>query len=104
MSIVRRTFELLGRTFGREGDLFLIAGPDLAEPEDLCLRVADRVKRLCERLAVPFIFKGSFDKANRTSAQGYRGPGLERGLKTLAAVRARVGVPVLTDVHETSQV
>ncbi len=100
----RVTFDLLGTTFGREGDLFLIAGPDLAEPEDLCLRVAERLKRACERLRVPFIFKGSFDKANRTSAEGYRGPGIERGLRTLAAVRARVGVPVLTDVHETWQV
>jgi 2-dehydro-3-deoxyphosphooctonate aldolase (KDO 8-P synthase) len=100
----RRTFDLLGRTFGAEGRLFLIAGPDLAEPRDLCLRVAERVRAACERLDVPFIFKGSFDKANRTSAEGYRGPGLEAGLATLAAVRAQVGVPVLTDVHEVAQV
>jgi 2-dehydro-3-deoxyphosphooctonate aldolase (KDO 8-P synthase) len=100
----RRTFDLLGTTFGREGALFLIAGPDLAEPRDLCLRLAERVRRLCERHAVPFIFKGSFDKANRTSAASYRGPGLEAGLATLAAVRREAGVPVLTDVHEVAQV
>lgn len=100
----RASFDLMGRTFGREGSLFLIAGPDLAEPRDLCLRIAERVKRVCERLDVPYIFKGSFDKANRTSAAGYRGPGLERGLETLAEVRAQVGVPVLTDVHEVAQV
>lgn len=102
--MIRKTFDLLGTTFGREGALFLIAGPDLAEPRDLCLRLAERVKRLCDRLAVPFIFKGSFDKANRTSAASYRGPGLEAGLATLAAVRREAGVPVLTDVHEAAQV
>jgi 2-dehydro-3-deoxyphosphooctonate aldolase (KDO 8-P synthase) len=101
---MRKTFDLLGRTFGREGDLFVIAGPDVCEPEDLCLRLAERLRKACERLGIGYIFKGSFDKANRTSADAYRGPGLDRGLRTLSAVRARAGVPVLTDVHEVWQV
>ena len=101
--MTRRTFELRGTSFGREGELFLIAGPDLLEPEELCLRVAARVSGFARRLGIPYIFKGSFDKANRTSAEGYRGPGIERGLKTLRRVREEVGVPVVTDVHEPWQ-
>ncbi len=102
--VARRNLELRGRVFGRRDEIFLIAGPDLAEPEDLCLRVAERLARAAERLGVPFIYKGSFDKANRTSAATYRGPGLAAGLETLGRVRRATGVPVLTDVHEVAQV
>lgn len=82
----------------------LIAGPCVIESEALCLRVATTLARHCRRLGVPLVFKASFDKANRTSARSYRGPGLEEGLRVLAKVRSETGVPVLTDVHETVQV
>ena len=84
--------------------LILIAGPCVIESEELCLSVARTLKRACERLGVFYVFKASFDKANRTSAKSFRGPGLEKGLAVLAKVRARVNVPVLTDVHTEGQV
>jgi 2-dehydro-3-deoxyphosphooctonate aldolase (KDO 8-P synthase) len=90
-------------TIGR-GTLALIAGPCVAETLELCLAVADHVAGVCSRLGIPYIFKASYDKANRSSAAGYRGPGLEEGLGWLAAVRQRVGVPVLSDVHDVTQV
>jgi 2-dehydro-3-deoxyphosphooctonate aldolase (KDO 8-P synthase) len=83
--------------------LFLLAGPCVAESEALCLEVATALRKACRKLGLPFVFKASFDKANRTSAQSYRGPGLEAGLAMLEKVRARVGVPVLTDVHTEAQ-
>jgi len=73
------------------------------ESEQLCLDIASALKRICTRLGVPYVFKASFDKANRTSARSFRGPGLAEGLRMLATVRARLGVPVLTDVHTESQ-
>ncbi len=83
--------------------LILIAGPCVIESEKLCLSVAAALKRSCERLGVLFVFKASYDKANRTSAQSFRGPGLEEGLAVLAKVRAEMGVPILTDVHTETQ-
>jgi len=83
--------------------LFLIAGPCVIESEALCLSVAKKLKELCERLDIFYIFKASFDKANRTSASSFRGPGLEAGLAVLQAVRERFQVPVLTDVHTEAQ-
>ena len=80
--------------------LFLIAGPDTLESEQLCLDVAGKLKEHTAKLAMPYIFKGSFDKANRTSGKSYRGPGMEEGLKILQKVKQKIGVPVLTDVHE----
>lgn len=85
------------------GRLILIAGPCVIESEKLCLEVASTLKRACERLGVFYVFKASYDKANRTSAKSFRGPGLEEGLAVLAKVRARVGVPVLTDIHTEAQ-
>ena len=82
---------------------FLIAGPCALESESLALEVGQHLKRLCRRLGVPYVFKASFDKANRSSGAGYRGPGLQRGLAQLAHVKAKLGVPVLTDVHESGQ-
>src|SRR5690349_18522542 len=81
----------------------LIAGPCVIESEKLCLQVASSLKRACERAGIVYVFKASYDKANRTSAQSFRGPGLETGLGVLAKVRKRLGVPVLTDVHNESQ-
>jgi 2-dehydro-3-deoxyphosphooctonate aldolase (KDO 8-P synthase) len=83
--------------------LTLIAGPCVIENEKLCLSVAAALKRTCHRLGIFYVFKASFDKANRTSAKSFRGPGLEAGLEVLAKVRAQVGVPVLTDIHTEAQ-
>jgi len=79
---------------------FLIAGPDTLESAQLALDVAGHLKQVTQRLKIPYIFKGSFDKANRTSGKSYRGPGMHEGLKILEKVRKQTGVPVLTDVHE----
>lgn len=79
--------------------LVLIAGPCVIEGLDVCLRIARRVREICEPRGVPFIFKASYDKANRTSARAFRGPGIEAGLRVLETVQREVDVPVLTDVH-----
>ncbi len=81
----------------------LIAGPCVIESQELCLKVAATLQKLADKLGITFIFKASYDKANRTSAKSFRGPGLEDGLRVLAAVRAKLGVPVLTDVHTETQ-
>jgi len=83
--------------------LFVIAGPCVIESEKLCLDVARSLKKTCSKLGVTYVFKASFDKANRTSGKSFRGIGLEAGLEVLAKVRATVGVPVLTDVHTEAQ-
>jgi 2-dehydro-3-deoxyphosphooctonate aldolase (KDO 8-P synthase) len=80
-----------------------IAGPCVIETHDLTLWIGDQLAALAERLRVPLIFKASFDKANRTSSKSFRGPGLEDGLRTLAAVKRRTGLPVTTDIHECHQ-
>lgn len=95
---------LCGQPIGPDRPIFLIAGPDTLESEALCLEVASHVQRITHRLGIQYIFKGSFDKANRSSHTSYRGPGLEEGLRILETVRSRVGVPVLTDVHEDTPV
>jgi 2-dehydro-3-deoxyphosphooctonate aldolase (KDO 8-P synthase) len=89
---------------GNRKPLFLIAGPCVIESEALVIEVAGVLKELTERLGMPYVFKASFDKANRTSAAAFRGHGLERGLKALERVRQEVGVPVLTDVHEDTPI
>ena len=95
---------LLGFEAGPRAPLFLIAGPCVVESEALQLDVAGRLKEITARLGIPFVFKSSYDKANRSSAKSYRGPGLQAGLRVLAEVKRQVGVPVLTDVHEDSPV
>lgn len=92
--------KLCGFEVGLESPLFLIAGPCVIESESLAIETAGFLKALCEKLGVSFIYKSSFDKANRTSGSSYRGPGLEKGLEILAKVKRDVGVPILTDVHE----
>ena len=82
---------------------FLIAGPCALESGGLALEVGQELKRLCLGLGLPFVFKSSFDKANRSSGSGFRGPGLREGLRLLARIRRTLGVPVLTDVHESGQ-
>ena len=85
---------------GEDQPLFVIAGPCVIESEALAMETAETLGSICADLNVPFIYKSSFDKANRSSINSYRGPGMEAGLKILARVREEVGVPVLTDVHE----
>jgi 2-dehydro-3-deoxyphosphooctonate aldolase (KDO 8-P synthase) len=85
---------------GLNQPLFLIAGPCVIESEQLAMDSAGVLKELCEALQIPFIYKSSFDKANRSSAESYRGPGMEQGLQILQKVREELSVPVLTDVHE----
>lgn len=84
--------------------LFLIGGPCVIESREHALAMAEAIQRVCRELDMPFIFKASFDKANRSSMASYRGPGLERGLEILLEVKEKTGVPVLSDVHETGQV
>ncbi len=92
--------ELCGFQVGLEHPLFLIAGPCVIESEQLALDTAGQLKEIAAELAVPFIYKSSFDKANRSSTQSFRGLGIEKGLQILDKVRSQIGVPVLTDVHE----
>ncbi len=91
---------LCGFEVGLEQPLFLIAGPCVIESEQLALDTAGQLKELTSVLGLPFIYKSSFDKANRSSGTSFRGPGLEEGLRILQQVREQIGVPVLTDVHE----
>jgi 2-dehydro-3-deoxyphosphooctonate aldolase (KDO 8-P synthase) len=96
--------KLCGRDIGIDQPLFLIAGPDTLESEELALEVASHIAPIAKRLEMLYIFKGSFDKANRSSGKSYRGPGLSAGLKIMEKVKKVVGVPVLTDVHEDTPV
>ena len=83
--------------------LFLVAGSCVIESEDLCRRIAEHAKAVADRLKVPFVFKASYDKANRTSRSSFRGPGLDRGLAILARVREEFGLPILADVHSPAE-
>ena len=96
--------KLCGTEIGIDKPLFLIAGPDTLESEELALEVAGHIAPIAKKLEMLYIFKGSFDKANRSSGKSYRGPGLAAGLKILEKVKKAVGVPVLTDVHEDTPV
>src|SRR5262249_10767686 len=82
---------------------FLIAGPWVIESEQLAMETAGRIAEIAKSLEMPYVFKSSFDKANRTSIKSFRGPGLDKGLDVLAKVRKQVGVPILTDVHTEEQ-
>ena len=96
--------KLCGFDAALEAPLFLIAGPCVVESMQLQLDVAGRLKEMCAALAIPFIFKSSYDKANRSSATSFRGPGMAEGLRVLAEVKRQIGVPVLTDVHTESEI
>ena len=96
--------KLCGFDIGIDQPFFLIAGPCVIESEQFAIDTASELKIITEKLNIPLIYKSSFDKANRTSTHSYRGPGVEGGLKILAAVKKQVGVPVLTDVHEDTPV
>ncbi len=96
--------KLCGFEIGGGRPFFLIAGPCVIESEAMVLDIAFHMKEVTEKLGIPYLFKASFDKANRTSGKSFRGPGLEEGLRILAEVKAKVGVPVLTDVHTEAEV
>ncbi|MDR0564636.1 MAG: 3-deoxy-8-phosphooctulonate synthase [Azoarcus sp.] len=96
--------KLCGFDVGLEHPLFVIAGPCVAESNQLCLDVAGRMKEICAAMGIPYIFKASYDKANRSSGKSFRGHGMEAGLKILSEVRQKIGVPVLTDVHTEAEV
>jgi len=95
---------LVGREVGLDQPFFLIAGPCVVESEDLQLRTAERLKAIASKLGVHFIFKSSFDKANRSSDKSFRGPGMDEGLRILQKVKTELDVPVLTDVHDIPQI
>jgi 2-dehydro-3-deoxyphosphooctonate aldolase (KDO 8-P synthase) len=95
---------LFDREITNNTPLFLIAGPCVIEQEELMVQIATELRELCARLGVLFVFKASYDKANRSSTGSYRGPGLEAGLRILETVKKSVGVPVLTDVHESTPI
>lgn len=97
-------YTLVGKPIGLDQPLFLLAGPDTLENLDMCLEVAATVKEITDELGIAYVFKGSFDKANRSSHQSYRGPGMDEGLKILQAVQNEIGVPVVTDVHEDTKI
>ena len=94
--------QLCGYEVGNRRPFFLIAGPCVIESEAMALDIAHQMKEITAELGIPYIFKASYDKANRTSGKSFRGLGMEKGLEILAKVRAEVGVPVLTDVHTLS--
>jgi 2-dehydro-3-deoxyphosphooctonate aldolase (KDO 8-P synthase) len=96
--------QLCGFEVGLQQPLFLIAGPCVIESQQLALDTAGQLKEICAELGIPFIYKSSFDKANRSSGKSFRGPGMDQGLNILAEVRKQIGVPVLTDIHEIDEI
>ena len=96
--------KLCGYDVGLDRPFFLIAGPCVVESRQLQVDVAGELKSICADLEIPFIFKSSYDKANRTSHASYRGPGMDEGLRVLADVKRHVEVPVLTDVHAIDEI
>jgi len=91
-------------SIGGFNPFFLIAGPCAIESQDHAFYLAEEIKRICEELKIPFIFKASYDKANRSSISSYRGPGLEAGLRILHSIKKELDIPILSDVHETTQI
>lgn len=99
-----RQVQIGGLTLGGGGPLLLVAGPCVIESEDHLLRVGEAIRTVCEAHRVPWVLKASYDKANRSSGRSFRGPGLQEGLRILERVRAKLDVPVLSDVHDVHQV
>lgn len=96
-------FDLPGHFSIKPGQMFLFAGPCAIESHDINMLVAEQTKEICDRLGIQYVFKASFDKANRTSVDSYRGPGMEEGLELLRKVKDYLGLPILTDIHEAWQ-
>jgi 2-dehydro-3-deoxyphosphooctonate aldolase (KDO 8-P synthase) len=102
--LISREVQVGNVTFGGNRPFVLIAGPCAIEEEGLTLRIAAFLKDLCGELGIPLVFKASFDKANRTSASAFRGPGMAEGLNILAKVKAQYGLPVVSDIHDQTQI
>ena len=96
--------KLCGFEVGIDQPFFLIAGPCVVESEQLQIDVAGKLKEITSELGIPFIFKSSYDKANRSSGKSFRGPGMDEGLRVLSEVKKQLGVPVLTDVHTEGEI
>ncbi|MCW5606210.1 MAG: 3-deoxy-8-phosphooctulonate synthase, partial [Burkholderiales bacterium] len=96
--------KLCGFEVGLDKPLFLIAGPCVVESRQMAFDTAGELKRICVEIGIPFIYKSSYDKANRSSLKSFRGLGMDKGLEILDEVRRQIGVPVLTDVHETEEI
>src|SRR5690606_30097002 len=96
--------KLCGFEAGLSQPLFLIAGPCVIESKEMAFDTAGTLKEITSALGIPFIYKSSFDKANRSSGSSFRGPGMDKGLEILVEVRKKIGVPVLTDVHEIDEI
>ncbi|WP_413615880.1 3-deoxy-8-phosphooctulonate synthase [Halomonas cupida] len=103
MSAAQRTIEFAGLRAGNSLPLVLFAGMNVLESRDMAMEVAEKYVEVTGKLGIPYVFKASFDKANRSSIHSFRGPGVEKGLEILAEVKQRFGVPVITDVHEPWQ-
>lgn len=101
---IPRQFEAGSVPMGGVSPLFLICGPCVVESAEHAAMIAGRLKEICTQAGLPLIFKASYDKANRSSVKSYRGPGLKEGLRVLAGIKAKLGLPILTDVHETAHV
>ncbi len=97
------TLRLGSIQIGNTAPMVLVGGMNVLESEELALRVAAEFKRVCQKLGLPYVFKASFDKANRSSITSFRGPGLEKGLRILARIKSELGLPLLTDIHEPEQ-
>jgi len=103
MTAKPKSFKIGDLKVGGSAPLFLIAGPCVIESEKLTLQIAKELKKICARVGIGLIFKASFDKANRSSIDSYRGPGLEKGLRILGRIKNELGLPVLSDIHEPAQ-
>ena len=99
-----REITIAGIKLGGNNPLFIVAGPCVIENEDIVFSTAERLKEICKEIALPLLFKSSYDKANRTSLSSFRGPGIEKGLRVLSDVRSRFGIPVISDVHSVQEV
>ena len=99
-----KTVQIKDITVGGGKGLFVLAGPCVIEDYDRTLTIGKRAKEICDRLGVPYIFKASFDKANRSSFGSFRGPGLEEGLKMLASIKKELNVPIVSDIHSIEQI
>jgi 2-dehydro-3-deoxyphosphooctonate aldolase (KDO 8-P synthase) len=102
--VLTREINIAGSKLGGNNPLFIIAGPCVIESEDIVFSTAERLKEICKRLDLPLLFKSSYDKANRTSLNSYRGPGIDKGLKILSDVRTKFDIPVISDVHSVGEV
>ncbi len=100
MTGLNRSIDVGGCQIGNQHPMVLIGGVNVLESRELALSVAEAFVRVCQNLGLPYVFKASFDKANRSSIHSFRGPGLQEGLALLAEIKATFGVPVLTDIHE----